>query len=118
MAERKEGWIDVQELLPRISIHEIAAYYRFDLGEMFGSSGEQRTRCPVTACDGHNDYRSVSINVTDAKGPWKCHRSGYGCGAQGDKLTLAHCMKQGERPLHAAGRRHTACSITESATKH
>jgi len=98
MPIEKQPWIDVQELLPRISIHEIAAYYRFDLGETFGSSGEQRTRCPVTACDGHNDFRSISINVSDVKEPWKCHRSGYGCGAQGDKLTLAHCMKVGAMP--------------------
>jgi len=98
MAEKKEGWIDVASLAPRVSIQEIAAYYRFDLGETFGCSGEQRTRCPVTTCDGHNDYRSMSINVDDPKGRWKCHRSGYGCGAQGDKLTLAHCMKHGDMP--------------------
>jgi len=98
MTEKKEGWIDVASLVPRVSIQEIAAYYRFDLGEAFGCSGEQRTRCPVTACDGHNDYRPVSINVDDPKGRWKCHRSGYGCGAQGDKLTLAHCIKHGDMP--------------------
>lgn len=98
MTVEKQPWIDVQELMPRVSIHEIAAYYRFDLGETFGNSGEQRTRCPVVACDGHDDNRSVSINVDDPKGRWKCHRSGYGCGAQGDKLTLAHTMKHGAMP--------------------
>ena len=84
--------------MPRVSVEDIAAYFRFELGETFGESGEQRTRCPVTSCDGNDDYRSVSINLDDPKGRWKCHRSGYGCGAQGDKLTLAHCMKHGAMP--------------------
>jgi hypothetical protein len=111
--KKEAGWIDVGELMPRVSVHQIAAYFRFDLGETFGSSGEQRTRCPVTSCDGHDDFRSVSINVDDHKGPWKCHRAGYGCGAQGDKLVFIHCLETGSMPhgkltgqefLHAAKR--------------
>ena len=98
MSEKKDGWIDIADLMPRVSVHQIAAYYRFDLGDLFGSSGEQRTRCPVTSCDGHDDFRSVSVNVSDDKGKWKCHRSGYGCGAQGDKLTLIHCLENGSMP--------------------
>ena len=98
MVEKKDGWIDVGELMPQVSIQDIAAYYRFDLGELFGTEGEQRTRCPVLSCDGHNDFRSASVNVSDPKGPWKCHRSGYGCGAQGDKLTFIHCLEYGSMP--------------------
>ena len=98
MVEQKKGWIEVGELLPQVSVHEIAAYFRFDLGETFGSTGEQRTRCPVTSCDGHEDYRSVSINMDDEKGRWKCHRSGYGCGGAGDKLTFIHCLATGGMP--------------------
>jgi 5S rRNA maturation endonuclease (ribonuclease M5) len=113
MPEKKEGWIDVQELMPRVSVQEIAAYFRFELGETFGGSGEQRTRCPVASCDGNGDYRSVSINVDDPKGRWKCHRSGYGCGAQGDKLTLAHCMKHGAMP---SGNKLKGSAFREIAT--
>ena len=98
MVEKKDGWIDVGGLMPRVSIQDIAAYFRFDLGETFGSSGEQRTRCPISSCDGHDDFRSVSVNVSDDKGRWKCHRSGYGCGAQGDKLTFIHCLENGAMP--------------------
>lgn len=98
MVDKKEGWIDVSELMPRVSIHDIAAHFRFELGETFGSSGEQRTRCPVVACDGHDDFRSASIKTDDPKGKWKCHRSGYGCGGQGDKLTLIHVLETGAMP--------------------
>lgn len=98
MVDKKEGWIDVGDLLPRVSIHDIADHFRFELGETFGSSGEQRTRCPVVACDGHDDFRSASIKVDDPKGKWKCHRSGYGCGGQGDKLTLIHVLETGAMP--------------------
>ena len=98
MVERKKGWIDVNELMPRVSIHDIAMYFRFDLGATFGITGEQRTRCPVASCDGHNDFRSVSVNLNSEKGTWKCHRGGYGCGGQGDKLTFAYCLEHGGMP--------------------
>ena len=98
MTTEKQGWIDTKETLGRVSIQGIAAYYRFQLSETFGSSGEQRMQCPVTSCDGKSDARSVSVNVSDPNGPWKCHRRNYGCGAQGDKLTLAYCMKNGAMP--------------------
>ena len=98
MAVEKQPWIDVQALMPRVSIQQIAAYYRFALSESFGSSGEQRMPCPVASCDGHHDSRSVAINVSSAKGLWKCHRNSYGCGAGGDKLTLMYCIKHSQMP--------------------
>ena len=55
-------------------------------------------RCPCTSCTGHNDDRSVSINVSDPFRRWKCHREGYGCGASGNLVTLAYCFKNGGMP--------------------
>jgi hypothetical protein len=76
----------------------LAAYYGACLPEHFGDGGEQRMSCPCRDCRGHDDGRSVSINTSDPFKRWKCHREGYGCGAQGNLITLAYCLKHGAMP--------------------
>ena len=73
--------IDVDALQTQLTVRQVANYFGFALPEGFGDAGEQRMRCPCTNCTGHNDDRSVSINVSDPYKRWKCHREGYGCGA-------------------------------------
>lgn len=90
--------IDVDLLQRQLSVRQVAAYYNFELPENFGDAGEQRMRCPCSNCTGHNDDRSVSINTSDPFKRWKCHREGYGCGAQGNFVTLAYCLKTGAMP--------------------
>ncbi|MEX2026175.1 MAG: hypothetical protein WEH44_02725, partial [Pirellulaceae bacterium] len=90
--------IDVDALQRQLTVRQVAAYYRFALPERFGEAGEQRMRCPCASCAGHDDERSVSVNVSDPFKRWKCHREGYGCGAQGNLVTLAYCLKHGAMP--------------------
>src|SRR5437868_657393 len=90
--------IDVDTLQRQLNVRQVAAYYGFTLPDSFGDGGEQRMCCPCANCTGHNDDRSVSINVSDAFRRWKCHRENYGCGAQGNLVTLAYCMKHGAMP--------------------
>jgi hypothetical protein len=90
--------IDVDTLQRQLSVRQVAAYYGFGLPESFGDGGEQRMCCPCGSCTGHNDERSVSINVSDPFRRWKCHRENYGCGAQGNLVTLAYCLKHGAMP--------------------
>lgn len=90
--------IDVDSLQRDLSIRDVAAYYGVTLPEHFGTSGEQRMPCPCTCCTGHGDERSVSINTSDPFKRWKCHRENYGCGAQGNLVTLAYCFKHGAMP--------------------
>jgi 5S rRNA maturation endonuclease (ribonuclease M5) len=40
----------------------------------------------------------VSINVSEPFKRFKCHRENYGCGAQGNLVTLAYCFKHGAMP--------------------
>jgi hypothetical protein len=40
----------------------------------------------------------VSINVSDPFKRFKCFRENYGCGAQGNLVTLAYCLKHGAMP--------------------
>jgi hypothetical protein len=90
--------IDVDALQRQLSVRQVAAYYGFALPEGFGDAGEQRMCCPCANCTGHCDERSVSINVSDPFRRWKCHREGYGCGAQGNLVALAYCLKHGAMP--------------------
>ena len=90
--------IDVDSLQRQLSVRQVAAYYGATLPDAFGDAGEQRMQCPCTGCTGHNDERSVSINTSDPFRRWKCHRENYGCGAQGNLVTLAYCLKHGAMP--------------------
>ena len=90
--------IDVDSLQGRLAVRQVASYFGFTLPDGFGDAGEQRMRCPCASCTGHNDERSVSINVSDPFKRWKCHREGYGCGAQGNLVTLAYCLRHGAMP--------------------
>ena len=91
----------------------LASYYGVTLPEGFGTSGEQRMACPCRDCQGHSDTRSVSINVSDPFRRWKCHREGYGCGAQGNMVTLAYCFKHGEMPAGGKPRGREFFAIAE-----
>lgn len=88
--------IDVDSLQQRLTPQQVAAYYGVTI-EFTASGQELRGPCPCAECDGNNDPRSISINQTGVK-MWKCHRGGYGCGAQGKLLELAHCLKHGKMP--------------------
>ena len=90
--------IDVDSLQRQLSVQELATFYGFILPEHFGTAGEQRMACPCNDCSGNTDERSVSINTSDPFKRWKCHREGYGCGGQGNFITLAYCMKHGKMP--------------------
>ena len=90
--------IDVDTLQREISVRDLARYYGVALPERFGDVGEQRLACPCRDCGGHTDERSVSVNLSDPFKRWKCHRENYGCGAQGNLVTLAYCLKHGAMP--------------------
>ena len=90
--------IDVDTLQRQLTVHQVAAFYGFELPEGFGETGEQRMCCPCVDCTGHTDDRSVSINTSDPFKRWKCHRENYGCGAQGNLVTLAYCLKHRAMP--------------------
>jgi 5S rRNA maturation endonuclease (ribonuclease M5) len=98
MPEKLRQHINVDELQQQLAVSQIARSYGYDLPPAFQDSGEQRMRCPCQDCQGHNDDRSVSINAGDPFKRWKCFRGNYGCGAKGNAVTLAYCMKHGRMP--------------------
>ena len=98
MTPEKRRVIDIDAIQRQLTVAQVAALYGFVLPEGMKTSGEARMRCPCTDCSGHTDTQSVSINLSDPMKRWKCHREGYGCGAQGRLVMLAYCMKHGHTP--------------------
>ena len=98
MGVEKRSLIDIDDVQQRLSLEQVAGLYGFSLPADIGSSGEQRMPCPCSECAGSGDDKSVSINLSDPVKRWKCHREGYGCGAQGRLVMLAYCMKHGAMP--------------------
>ena len=113
MSEKPRKHIDVDSLQQQVSVSRVAQYYGIVLPEGFGTSGEQRMACPCRDCQGNSDSRSVSINVSDPFRRWKCHREGYGCGAQGNLVTLAYCFKHGGMPAGGKPRGREFFAIAE-----
>lgn len=98
MGIEKRRVIDIDGIQQRLSLGQVASLYGFQLSPDMGDSGEQRMACPCADCSGASDNKSVSINLADPMKRWKCHREGYGCGAQGRLVMLAYCMKHGRMP--------------------
>lgn len=96
--EKSRQHINVDELQHRLSVTQIAQFYRYPLPDNFSEGGEQRISCPCSDCQGSSDTRSVAINTSDPFKQWKCFRENYGCGAKGNAVTLAYCMKHGRMP--------------------
>jgi len=113
MSEKPRKHIDVDSLQQQVTVERLASYYGVTLPEGFGSDGEQRMACPCQDCQGHSDTRSVSINVSDPYKRWKCHRENYGCGAQGNLVTLAYCLKHGAMPAGGKPRGREFFAIAE-----
>lgn len=113
MPEKLRQHIDVDALQRELTVERVAGYYGIKFPEGFGTSGEQRMPCPCRECQGHADTRSVSINVSDPFKRWKCHREGYGCGAQGNLVTLAYCFKHGAMPAGGKPRGREFFAIAE-----
>ncbi len=100
MTPEKRRVIDIDDIQRRLTVAQVASLYGFTLPEGMRESGEARMRCPCTGCSGHSDNQSVSVNLSDPMKRWKCHREGYGCGAQGRLVMLAYCMKHGHMPVN------------------
>ena len=113
MSEKPQKHIDVDSLQQQVTVDQLARYYGVQLPEHFGTTGEQRMPCPCHDCQGNSDMRSVSINLSDPFKRWKCHREGYGCGAQGNLVTLAYCFKQGAMPAGGKPRGREFFAIAE-----
>lgn len=100
MAGKNTGYINVDELMPHVTIEQVAAYYGVALPELKAAGDEIRTKCFLNC--GQSDEtgdRAIAIKASDPVKRWRCHH--YGCNRGGNLVSLCDFLKGGQ---HADGR--------------
>lgn len=94
MAPEKKSFVNVDELIPRISLEQLAAYYGVELPELKRIGSETRTRC-FLACGRATETgdRVLAIQEGDPAKKWHCHQ--YGCGKGGNLVSMCDFLKPG-----------------------
>ncbi len=94
MPEAKRGYINVDELVPQVTLEQVAAYYGVQLPELTRLGAETRTRC-FLACGRTQETgdRTLAIQEQHPAKQWKCHQ--YGCTLSGNLVSLCDLVKPG-----------------------
>lgn len=98
--ERKSGFVNVDELMPKVSLEDAARFYNVQLPELRKIGAETRTRCFLNCgrtCE--TGDRVLAIQADTAIKTWHCHQ--YGCGKGGNLVSLCDLLKPG---ANAAGK--------------
>lgn len=96
----KKGFINVDELMPQVSLEQAANFYGVALPDLKKIGSETRTACFLT-CGKQTPTgdRALAIQEGDPAKKWHCHQ--YGCGKGGNLVSLCDLMKPG---TNASGR--------------
>jgi len=95
MAEKNRAFINVDELVPQVTVEQVAAYYGVPLPELKRIGEETRTRCFLN-CGKTQETgdRALAIQEGHPARQWQCHQ--YGCGKSGNLVGLMDLLKPGE----------------------
>jgi hypothetical protein len=94
MTERKSSFVNVDELMPRVSLEQVATYYGVELPELRQVGAETRTRCFLTCGrSGETGDRVLAIQPQHPAKQWACHH--YGCNKSGNLVSLCDLLKPG-----------------------
>lgn len=98
--DKKSTFVNVDELMPKISLEDVARHYGVLLPELHRVGSETRTRC-FLSCGRTTETgdRVVAIQEGDPSKKWHCHQ--YGCGKGGNLVSLCDLLKSGP---NAAGK--------------
>lgn len=90
----KKPFVNVDELIPQVSLDQAARFYGVELPELKRVGSETRTRC-FLACGrtAETGDRALAIQEGDPAKKWHCHQ--YGCGKGGNLVSLCDLMKPG-----------------------
>src|SRR4051794_34245803 len=99
-AEKPSSFVNVDELMPRITLEQVAVFYGVTLPELRQVGGEIRSRC-FLACGRQCETgdRALAIQTDHAAKQWVCHQQG--CGKGGNLVSLCDLLKPGS---NAGGR--------------
>ena len=94
MSAERKSFINVDELMPRVSIEQVAVYYGVQLPELHRIGKEIRSRCFLICgrtCE--TGDRVLAIQADHPAKQWKCHQ--YECGKGGNLISLCDLLKPG-----------------------
>src|SRR4051812_18980301 len=95
MPAEKPGYINVDELMPQVSLEQVAQFYGLALPELKRIGSETRVRCFLNCgktCE--TGDRALAIQENHPAKQWHCHQ--YGCGKSGNLVSLMDLVKPGE----------------------
>jgi hypothetical protein len=95
MSPEKSRYINVDELMPKVSLDQIAMYYGMKLPELKRIGQETRTACFLN-CGKHSETgdRALAIQEQHPAKQWHCHQ--YECHRSGNLVSLLDLVKPGD----------------------
>ncbi len=95
MAPEKKTFINVDELMPQLSVENVASFYGVPLPELHKVGSETRVRCFLN-CGKNQETgdRAMAIQHDHPAKQWHCHQ--YGCGKGGNLVSLCDLLKPGD----------------------
>ncbi len=95
MAPERKSFINVDELMPKLSLEDVARHYNTQLPELYKVGNETRTRCfLVCGKSQETGDRALAIQHDHPAKQWHCHQ--YGCGKGGNLVSLCDLLKPGD----------------------
>ena len=92
MAERKSGFVNVDDLQRQLDWETVWQYYGVDPGEVQRTGNEVRTKCFLN-CGRQEETGSRAIAFNSDTPVWRCHE--YGCGIGGNMARLCGYLRFG-----------------------
>jgi 5S rRNA maturation endonuclease (ribonuclease M5) len=93
-SEKPAGFVNVDELMPQLSVEQVAAFYGVLLPEMKRIGEETRMQCFLACGKTHETGdRALAVQTEHPAKQWKCHQ--YGCGKSGNLVSLCDLLKSG-----------------------
>jgi hypothetical protein len=94
MPEQNRGFINVDELVPRATIEQVAAFYGVQLPELKRIGDETRAQCFLNCGKAQETGdRALAIQESHPARQFQCHQ--YGCDKNGNLLGLMDLLKPG-----------------------
>src|SRR5258708_4228075 len=93
-AEKPASFVNVDELMPRITLEQVVAFYGVKLPELRQVGSEIRSRCFLVCgrqCE--TGDRAMAIQADHEAKQWVCHQQG--CGKGGNMVSLCDLLKPG-----------------------
>jgi 5S rRNA maturation endonuclease (ribonuclease M5) len=92
--EKSAGFVNVDELMPQLSLEQVVAFYGVLLPDCARIGSETRMKCFLLCGKAQETGdRALAIQTEHPAKQWKCHQ--YGCGRGGNLVSLCDLLKPG-----------------------